>query len=222
MADPQASTPIDLSGGFVSTQPTPANAAAPAVVPNTPGAATGPIDLSGGFVTPKTVKPPVTMPNARPSSAKEFDQAQAAGGYTETSEADGKPIMYLVQKPNESYPDFLKRAVAHGKTVTQEQMNEESNQPKKVLDAAIARPSEIAALSGAAMTGVNEIGGALGDFAIKHLAGNVLPGMEAEAAKQTLLNVVPKVIQFAKVAGEAGIGLGGITYMLKTLMGDKK
>jgi hypothetical protein len=101
------------------------------------------------------VAPP--MPQRRPQSSEEFNQAQLAGGYTEPSEADGKPITYLMQKPDEEYGDFMKRGFQHGQTVTQQEMNEESNQPKKIADAAIVRPAEYASIYAASVVGLDKL-----------------------------------------------------------------
>ena len=66
------------------------------------------------------------------------------------------------------------------------------------------------------------IPGEMADFAMKHLAGNVLPGMETQAAKQTLIQAIPKVTQFAEAMSKLGVGAAGLTYLFKTLMGDGK
>lgn len=101
-------------------------------------------DPESGFRAPA---PP--MPGNRPSSSDEFDQAQAAGGYTEPAEKSGRPITYLMQKPDESYPDFLKRAVAHGKTLSQQDLSDEANQPGKIASAGVRAGSLTAGTFGA-------------------------------------------------------------------------
>jgi hypothetical protein len=92
--------------------------------------------------------PPLFMPAKRPASSDEFDQAQQAGGYTEPAEKSGRPITYLMQKPEESYEDFMKRAVAHGKSVTPQQIQDEANQP---LKAAVDVPLQVAKTAGTSM-----------------------------------------------------------------------
>jgi hypothetical protein len=59
-------------------------------------------------------------------------------------------------------------------------------------------------------------------IAVSHLAGNVLPGMEGEAAKQTLMQAMPKVTQFVETMSKLGTGAGGLTYLLNPLSGKKK
>ncbi len=118
-------------------------------------------DPSLGFGAPA---PP--MPTTRPSSSDEFDQAQAAGGYSEPSERSGQPVTYLMQKPDESYTDFMKRAVAHGKTVTPGQMADEADQPMKLGLGVPARIAETAGGSIAALTGMAEA---------LHAAGPLIP-----------------------------------------------
>lgn len=87
-------------------------------------------------------EPAVPLPTKRPSSSEDFNAAQYAGGYSEAAEKSGRPVTYLMQKPDESYSDFMKRAVEHGKTVTQEQVSDEADQPKKL---ALGVPKQVAA-----------------------------------------------------------------------------
>ena len=68
------------------------------------------------------------------------------------------------------------------------------------------------------MAGVPTAGDTLYDLAVRHLAGNVLPGMEAEAAKAKLLEMAPKVYKVAKELGIAGTGL---TLLWKAVSGGK-
>lgn len=165
-----------------------------------------------------------SMPNQRPSSSDQFDQAQKAGGYTEPSEADGKPITYLIQKPDENYSDFMKRAVAHGKTVTQQQMNEESNQPKKIVDAAVVRPAEIAAGASSVMAAVGEVPalvGAAKNQIYSFLASQSPELFGEEAVKATLKKYAAQgVAQALKGAGYAG-GAGAAYAAFEHLFGSK-
>jgi hypothetical protein len=84
-----------------------------------------------------------------------------------------------------------------------------------------AESAATSALAVGAPIAAMEAAPALVNLAVEHLAGNVLPGMEKEAAKQVLIRAVPHVAAFAKTMGELGIGIGGLSYMLKTLMGGK-
>jgi hypothetical protein len=58
----------------------------------------------------------------------------------------------------------------------------------------------------------------LADLAIKHLAGNVLPGMETEAAKQTLLRAIPTVKQLVGW----GLSYEGLKHLFSAVSGGKK
>jgi len=167
------------------------------------------------------------IPTSRPSSSDEFDAAQKAGGYSEPSERNGNPVTYLLQKPDESYPDFMKRAVAHGKTVTDEQMKDEAYQPKKIVDAAVVRPAEIAGASAVGMTALNEIATAASmapealegvkNFALKKLAEESPELFGHEAVKATLkkiaLATMTRAVQGTAIGGGIALGhkvLGGI------------
>ena len=124
----------------------------------------------------------------------------------------------IVPKDGESFADTMKRAAAHGKTVTQDQRNKEmATAPKKVATVLAAAPA-----IGFGGTAALAIPGEIAEVAMKHLAGNVLPGMEYEAAKQTLIQAIPRITQFADTMGKLGIGAGGLTYLFKSLMGDGK
>lgn len=132
----------------------------------------------------------------------------------------GKTV--IVPKEGESFQDTMKRAAQYGSTVTQKDINEEgATAPKKVAQS-LGAAAGIGVAGPALLAGAGEAASALGDVAIKHLAGNVLPGLEGEAAKQTLMQAVPKAIEFAESLGKLGIGAGGAAYLLKTLMGGGK
>ena len=124
----------------------------------------------------------------------------------------------IVPKEGESFSDTMKRAAAYGKTVTPQQINAElATAPKKAATVIGAAP-----IIGAGGAAALAIPGEIADVAMKHLAGNVLPGMEYEAAKQTLFQAIPRAVQFAETMGKLGIGAGGLTYLFKTLMGEGK
>ena len=77
--------------------------------------------------------------------------------------------------------------------------------------------AEYAAGSAAAVgasTAVSMAAPELVELAIKHLAGNVLPGLEEEAAKAKLAEMAPKAIQIVK---DWGVPLGQIGALLKVL-----
>jgi hypothetical protein len=65
---------------------------------------------------------------------------------------------------------------------------------------------------------IPEAASALYDLAVKHLAGNVLPGMEEEAAKAKLLQMAPKVWAAAKALG---VGAGGVGLLWKSVFGNQ-
>lgn len=156
----------------------------------------------------------------RPSSSTQFETARQEGVYTEPSERSGKPVAYLVQKPGENYLDFMKRAAAHGKTVSQEQIKDEALQPKKAARS-LARGAEAGVVGAAGLAGAGEAGAASGpayNALIRQIAGNVLPGMEGEAAKQVVMKAVPKIIDGMM---KLGMLTGGAAYAWKTLSGGK-
>jgi hypothetical protein len=163
-------------------------------------------------------QPSTTTPQPQPSGSLFSDQEiQAAGGQPPSGQVTndvGNTV--IVPKDGESFADTMKRAAAYGKTVTQDQINKEmATAPKKAATVLAAAPA--IGFGGAASLAIP---GEIADVAMKHLAGNVLPGLEYEAAKQTLLNVIPKAIQFADTMGKLGIGAGGLGYLLKTVMGE--
>lgn len=113
--------------------------------------------------------PAPPMPTRRPASQQEFENAQFAGGYSEPAERSGRPVTYLMQRPDESYPDFLKRAVAHSKTVTPQQIEDEANQPMKAALGVPARVAEAGAGSFAGLASAAEAIDAGGPAARKAL-----------------------------------------------------
>lgn len=148
----------------------------------------------------------------RPSSSSQFDTARQEGVYTEPSERSGKPVAYLVQKPGENYLDFMKRAAAHGKTVSQEQIKDEALQPKKAVRA-LGRGAEYGVAGAAGLVGAGEAGAGAYNKIIQHIAGNVLPGMEGEAAKQAVMKAIPTVID---TLYKLGMLSGGGAVLWKT------
>lgn len=141
----------------------------------------------------------------RPSSAQEFRAAQFAGGYTEPAEKSGRPISYLIQKPDESYTDFMQRAVAHGKTVSPEQIQDEANQPKKIAEAEIRG----AAYGAAGMTGLigTAEGGKIISDAVAQYGPEVVKSVtEFAKANPVAAQVMKKIIEGASwTAGGAAI-----------------
>jgi hypothetical protein len=71
------------------------------------------------------------------------------------------------------------------------------------------------ALAGVAASGLPE----LYELGIKHMAGDVLPGMEEQAAKAKLLQYAPKVLAIVK---DLGISGGGLGLLWKAILGGKK
>jgi hypothetical protein len=124
----------------------------------------------------------------------------------------------IVPKPGESFDDTMRRAAAQGQVTTPQQISAETRTiPGKAATVLAAAP-----LIGAGGTAALAIPGEVADLAMKHIAGNVLPGMEYQAAKQALIQALPRVAQFAETMGKLGIGAGGLTYLFKTLMGENK
>jgi hypothetical protein len=129
----------------------------------------------------------------------------------------------IVPKDGEDFTDTIKRAVQLGKARqaagTEQAVigKEMATAPKKA-----AQTLGAAATIGVAGPALLAAPGELGEFAIKHLAGNVLPGLEGEAAKQALMQAIPKAVQFAEAMGKLGIGAGGLGYLIKALTGSHK
>lgn len=128
----------------------------------------------------------------------------------------------VVPKDGESFADTLKRGAALGKA------RQKAGTQQAAIDAEMATaPKKAAQTLGAAAT-IGAVGpallaapGELADIAIKHLAGNVLPGLETQAAKQTLMQALPKVAEFASTMSKLGIGAAGLTYLFKAITGSK-
>ncbi len=88
-------------------------------------------------------------------------------------------------------------------------------------------PSDSLKASGEAVAGgAVAFGGAMGavyspalyELAVKHLAGNVLPEMEGEAAKAKLIEYAPKVL---KAAHDLGISAVGLSLLWKAVFGGR-
>jgi hypothetical protein len=175
-------------------------------------------------------QPTSTVVNATPSSPKDpnsFSMSDLVAGDEQKTQSTvendpGKTgeitndvgNTVIVPKDGESFSDTLKRAVAHNKAMTPEQQQaaidkETATMPKKTAQT-LGAAATIGAVGPALLAAPGEIvdaSGALYDLAVKHLAGNVLPGMEEEAAKAKLLELAPKVYKAAKELGIAGTGL---------------
>lgn len=74
---------------------------------------------------------------------------------------------------------------------------------------------------GAGGTAMLAIPGELTELAIEHLAGNVLPGMEEEAAKAKLAQIAPKVLQIVKEWALPTSAVGGLLKLLSMGKGNK-
>lgn len=125
----------------------------------------------------------------------------------------GNPV--IVPKDGESFSDTMARAVQRGQSLSPAQKQDEVDKEMSTAGGKVATTLAAAPAIGAALAAP----GALYDFAVKHLAGNVLPGMETEAAKRALATAIPKVTEFIDTMAKLGIGAGGLTYMLKALAG---
>jgi len=120
----------------------------------------------------------------------------------------------IVPKDGESFSDTMKRAAAQGQKTTPDQINREvATMPAKAPEVLASTVGAAAAIPTIAATG-----GELADLAIKHLAGNVLPGMETEAAKQTLLRAIPTVKQLVGW----GLSYEGLKHLFSAVSGGKK
>jgi hypothetical protein len=142
-------------------------------------------------------------------SAKPAQQAPPSGEITNDV---GNTV--IVPKDGESFSDTMKRAAAQGQKTTPDQINREvATMPAKAPEVLASTVGAAAAIPTIAATG-----GELADLAIKHLAGNVLPGMETEAAKQTLLKAIPTVKQLVGY----GLSYEGLKHLFNAVSGGKK
>jgi hypothetical protein len=117
----------------------------------------------------------------------------------------------ITPKDGESFADTMKRAAAQGQQTTPDQINREiATMPGKAATVLAAAPA-IGAGGATALAAPGE----LADLAIKHLAGNVLPGMETEAAKQTLLKAIPTVKQLVGW----GLSYEGLKHLFSAVAG---
>lgn len=119
----------------------------------------------------------------------------------------------IVPKEGEAFADTLKRAVAHHNSMTPEQQQAALNAEEKTIPTKAAQTLGAAAATGVAGPALLAVPGEIGELAIRHLAGNVLPGMETEAAKQTLLKAIPTVQTLLKW----GLGSVGLKYLADAL-----
>lgn len=143
------------------------------------------------------------------TSAKPAQQARPSGQVTNDV---GNTV--IVPKDGESFADTMKRAAAQGQQTTPDQINKEVETiPGKAATVLAAAPA-IGAAGAASLAAPGE----LADLAIKHLAGNVLPGMETEAAKQTLLKAIPTVKQLVGW----GLSYEGLKHLFGAVSGSKK
>lgn len=162
--------------------------------------------------------PPQQAAPASSSGLSPLEQL-AQSGSTQTAPPSGEVTndvgnTVIVPKDGESFADTMARAAAHGKTVTQDQINRETaTAPKKVATVVGAAP-----VIGAGGTALLAAPGELYDLAIKHLAGDVLPGMEEMAARAKLAEWAPKV---AKAATALGVGIPGLKLLWQAALGGK-
>jgi hypothetical protein len=142
-------------------------------------------------------------------SAKPAQQATPSGQVTNDV---GNTV--IVPKDGETFADTMKRAAAQGQQTTPDQINKEvATMPGKAATVLAAAPAM--GFGGAAALAAP---GELAELAIKHLAGNVLPGMETEAAKQTLLKAIPTVKQLIGY----GLSYEGLKHLFNAVSGGKK
>jgi hypothetical protein len=169
-----------------------------------------------------TAPPSAQVPASSAQVATPFDNipTQQAPPSGEITNDVGNTV--IVPKDGESFSDTMQRAVQHSNSMTVEQQQEALNRETATMPGKAATVLASAPTIGAAGAASLAIPGEVAEFALKHLAGNVLSGMEAQAARQTLIQALPRVAQFAKTMGELGIGAGGLTYLFKSLMGDGK
>jgi hypothetical protein len=212
MADPQApqsGAPHGVTFDFSKAQPL--AGAAPQAAPAQPSA-------------PSTPAPAFTPPQG---VSFDFGKSQPVDPQNVSGEAKGDTgSTIIVPKDGESFQDTVKRATERVKNNPDEIKKEiEAESTARNIGTKTAETLGGAAAIGlggtAALAAPGEVAeGAAGlyDLAIKHLAGNVLPGMETEAAKQTLLKAIPTVQKLIQL----GIGYEGVKHLFKAIGGEKK
>jgi hypothetical protein len=89
-----------------------------------------------------------------------------------------------------------------------------------IMAAPLAVPAAVTGAIQSAVAPVADALPALYDLAVKHLAGNVLPEMETQAAKAKLLQMAPKVAQIVKEWALPTTSIAGLIKLLT--MGDSK
>lgn len=163
---------------------------------------------------------PFDEPLASEAAEQKAKQQQAGGQVTNDV---GQQV--IVPKDGESFHDTIQRAVALGK-----QRIKDGSQQAAIDAEAKTIPGKTAeTLAGASAAGVLgpaalAIPGEIGEFAVRHLAKNVLPDLETfapEAAKKSVMEMLPHALEFTKKAAELGISAGGLGYLIKSLMGEK-
>jgi hypothetical protein len=121
----------------------------------------------------------------------------------------------IVPKEGESFADTMKRAIQYHDSLTPEQRQAAINKevgtmPKKAAEA--LGGAAVAGIAGpAALAGAGEAGAAIQGLTTAPL------GMTPP-----IIRALPHIVQFAKVMGQLGVGVGGLSLLLKELMGDSK
>jgi hypothetical protein len=122
----------------------------------------------------------------------------------------------ITPKQGESFSDTMNRAAQAGKNVSPELIHHQAE--KGVFAAPLVAGA--APAIGAAIPAGMAIAPELYDLAVKHLAGNVLPGMEEQAARAKLIQIAPRVAQIVKEWALPTTAIGGLIKLLT--MGDSK
>lgn len=135
-------------------------------------------------------------------------------GFMLKGAAPGAPKAPAMQKSN------LAESVGGGSSSSSAVANPQQPGEQFALD----NPDQQGKLAGAAAVGaggtaLTEAMPALYQLGLKHMAGDVLPGMEEEAAKAKLLQYAPKVLHIVK---DLGISGGGLGLLWKAILGGKE
>jgi len=125
----------------------------------------------------------------------------------------------IVPKDGESFSDTVQRAVAQQKGMTPQQRQDAINKETATMPAKAAQTLGAAAGIGVAGPALLAAPGELTELAIKHLAGNVLPGMEEAAARAKLAEIAPKALQIVREWALPASAVGGLLKLLS--MGNK-
>jgi hypothetical protein len=163
-------------------------------------------------------------PQAQASALSPLEQLGAMKPNTGTPSDSGEITndvgqKVIVPKDGEDFADTVKRAIQYHKSLTPEQQQAALDAETSTIPAKTAQTLGAAATTGVVGPALLAVPGELSELAVKHLAGNVLPGMEEAAARAKLAEIAPKALQIVKEWALPTSAVGGLLKLLS--MGKK-